>query len=128
MKLTEKHYLAITLLATGLTSKETAEQVGVTPEAVSRWKADFKFKAELNMMLKTAQIEAQDKLRHLSSLALSTIEEIMLDCEAPHKERLTASLKILEIVKIKPPYIGSTNPQVLRKEKEQDDLLESYNL
>ena len=52
----------------------------------------------------------------------------MLDVEAPHKERLTASLKVLEIINIKPSYIGSTNPQVLRKEKEQDDLLEQYNL
>ena len=128
MKLSEKHHLAITLLATGLNSKETAEQIGVTPEAISRWKADFDFKAELNSLLKVAQEEAQNKLRFLSSLALSTIEEIILDAEAPHKERLTASLKILELVKIKQPLVGSTNPQVLIKDKEQDDLLESYNL
>ncbi len=128
MKLSEKHHLAITLLATGLNSKETAEQIGVTPEAISRWKADFDFKAELNAMLKTIQVEAQDKLRHLSNIALSTIEEIMLDSDSPAKDRLSASIKVLELANIKTGVVGSSNASVLRNQKEQDDLLESYHL
>ncbi len=128
MKLSEKHHLAITLLATGLNSKDTAEQVGVTPEAISRWKADFHFKAELNSLLKVAQEEAQNKLRFLSSLALSTIEEIIQDIDLPAKDRLNASIKVLELINVKAGVIGSTNASVLKSEKEQSELLESYNL
>jgi transcriptional regulator with XRE-family HTH domain len=128
MKLSEKHHLAITLLATGLNSKETAEQIGVTPEAISRWKADFAFKAKLNTLLKGAQEEAQNKLRYLSSLALSTLEEIIQDIDLPAKDRLNASIKVLELMNVKAGVIGSTNASVLKSEKEQSELLESYNL
>lgn len=128
MKLTAKHHLAITLLSTGLNSKETAEEIGVTPEAISRWKADFDFQAELNLLLKTIQTEAQDKLRHLTSLALSTMEEIMLDTDLPAKDRLSASMKVLELMNVKAGVIGSTNASVLKSEEEQSELLESYLL
>jgi hypothetical protein len=109
-------------------NRETAEEIGVTPEAISRWKADFYFQAELNSLLKTIQIEAQDKLRHLSNIALSTIEEIMLDSDSPAKDRLSASIKVLELANIKTGVVGSANASVLRNQKEQDDLLESYHL
>ncbi len=128
MKLTAKHHLAISFLASGLNNKETAEEIDVTPEAISRWKADFDFKAELNSLLKVAQEEAQNKLRSLSSLALSTIEEIIQDIDLPAKDRLNASIKVLELMNVKAGVIGSTNASVLKSEKEQSELLESYNL
>lgn len=128
MRLTAKHHLAISFLASGLNNKETAEEIDVTPEAISRWKADFDFKAGLNSLLKVAQEEAQNKLRFLSSLALSTIEEIIQDIDLPAKDRLNASIKVLELMNVKAGVIGSTNASVLKSEKEQSELLESYNL
>jgi len=128
MKLTAQHHKAIELIVSGINGKNAAEKIGVTQETISRWRSDFDFQAALNAMLKTAQQESKDKLRYLSGIALSTIEEIMLDTEAPYKERLTASLKILEIVDLKTSSIGSTNTSVLEKEDQQYKSLESYLL
>ena len=118
----------VTLLARGSNGKDTAEKLGVTTETVSRWRSDFDFQAALNQLLIEAQQESKDKLRHLSSVALATLEDLMSDLDTSAKDRLTAALKILEITNVKTGVIGSTNANVLKSEKEQDDLLESYNL
>ena len=128
MKLTPQHYKAVEYLATGMNVKSVAEELGIAAETVSRWRADFNFQAALNVILEDAQQTAKDRLRHLAGVALDTIEAVLTDSEAPAKDRLTAALKVLELTKVTPDRIGSSNAQALRTQKEQDDLLESYGM
>ena len=114
-------------MSQGFNNLKVAEQLEIAPETVSRWKQDFVFKAELNKLQIENQEYHRDKLRSLNSVALETLESIMMNEENP-RERLTAAIKILEITKLKPAQIGSTNPMTLRKEKESDDLLDQYLL
>ncbi len=126
MKLTPQHHKAIILLSEGLNNKEVAEQLKLAPETISRYKADFNFKAELNSLL-NANLEAQqDKLRSLTSVALETIESVLVDNEAPHRDKITAAFKVLELTRLKQGRIGSSNPTTLQKQSEEDSLLDSY--
>jgi len=128
MKLSAQHLKAIEALAMGKNVKNVAKELGIAPETVSRWRGDFEFQASLNAMLEEARQSTKDRLRHLSNVALDTVEEILTDCEAPHKDRVTAAFKILELVSTSTGNIGSTNAAVLKREKEQSDLLESYGM
>ena len=127
MKIQAIHREAVLLMSQGFNNLKVAEQLEIAPETVSRWKQDFVFKAELNKLQIENQEYHRDKLRSLNSVALETLESIMMNEENP-RERLTAAIKILEITKLKPAQIGSTNPMTLRKEKESDDLLDQYLL
>ena len=128
MKLTPRHNKAIELLASGATVKGVAKELGIAPETVSRWRGDFDFQAALNALLEEARQSTKDRLRHLSSVALDAIEAVLLDEEAPHKDRVTAAFKILELTNTSTGNIGSTNAAVLKRDKEQSDLLESYGM
>ena len=128
MKLTPQHHKAIECLAMGKNVKSVADELGIAAETVSRWRADFNFQAALNAMLEEARQSTKDRLRHLSGVALDTIEAVLLDEEAPHKDRVTAAFKILELTNTSIGNIGSTNAAVLKREKEQSDLLESYGM
>jgi len=123
MKLSAQHLKAIEALAMGENNKVVAEKLNLAPETVSRWLADFEFKARLNSLIEESHQATKDRLRHLSSVALETIEEIMSDSEAPPLVRVTASLKILELTKLKCGAIGSDNPEVLKKREEEDSLM-----
>jgi len=126
MQLNPTHYLAIDMLMTGASNKEIAKKLKVAPETVSKWRSDFNFQAELNAQLKNNLEESQERLRHLTGVALDTIENVMTDKETPAKERLTASLKIIEITRLTQSRIGSTDPDILAKEYDNDKLLDSY--
>ncbi len=128
MQLTPQHNKAIECLAMGKNVKSVADELGIAAETVSRWRADFDFQASLNAMLEEARQSTKDRLRHLSSVALETIEAVLLDEEAPHKDRVTAAFKILELTKTSAGNIGSTNATVLQSQKEQNDLLESFGM
>ena len=126
MKLTPQHLRAIEHLAVGETNKSVAEKLDIAPETVSRWRSDFDFQAVLNKMLHESKKSAGERLRTLTDTALATIEVVLNDSEAPHKDRLAAAFKILELTKIAPGQIGSPNPETLRTQKERDDLLDSF--
>lgn len=128
MKLKPVHHEAVLLFVAGVGNKDISKKLKVTPETVSIWKHDYAIQAEINKILLHNSNAVSDKLRALSSIALETIEAIMQDKEAAPKERLTASLKILELNRVRPSSIGATNEAVLKKEAEQDDLLNSYGL
>jgi len=128
MKLSPQHRRAISLLAQGMSNKAAAEELGLAPETVSRWKSDFDFKAALNELLQENQRAQQERLRALSSTALTTIETIMTDSTTPAKDRLTAALKVLELTQIAPEKIGSSNADVLAKEDENNKFFESLAL
>lgn len=128
MKITPQHHQAAQLLAMGHTAKKVADDLKVDPVTVSRWKADYNFQALINSLILDAQQETGERLRSLAASALTTIENIMQDNEAPPKDRLTAALKVLEMVKVEPSQIKSTNPAVLEHEAKQRDLLDEYRL
>ena len=128
MKLTTQHTRAIELLALGETGRSTAQKLGVSEETVSRWKSDFDFMAALNSLLQDNKEAVQARLRSLSEVALETIESVMNDPDVPAKERLMASFKVLELSNINATAIGSNNPEVLEKEKQSKDFLESLSM
>jgi len=101
MKLNPTHYLAIDMLASGESNISIAEKLSVAPETISKWRGDLAFQSELNSILKATQEAAIARLHSLSTTALETIEKIMVDKEAPHKDRLTASVKVLELLNIR---------------------------
>ena len=127
MKLNQKHKKAILLISQGLNGVAAAKEMSVTPETLSHWRQDFDFQAELNYLFKEQQNYQRDKLRTLNSKALDALSELIDDAENP-RVRLAASLKILEVTKLKLSRVGSSNPEVLKKEKEQADLLSEYLL
>jgi len=101
MQLNPPHYLAIEMLVSGESNKAIAEKLSVAPETVSKWRGDLVFQTELKSVLKANQEAAITRLHNLSGIALETIEKIMVDKEAPHKDRLTASIKVLELLNIR---------------------------
>ena len=128
MKLSPQHHLAIQHLAMGENNKSVAEKLNLAPESISRWRGDLDFQAVLNSVLAENRESTKDRLRHLSAIALETIEAIMTDSEAPAKDRLTAALKVIELSNISVGRIGSNDAAILRKEKAQDDFMLNIGL
>ena len=128
MELSAKHLTAIELLISGSKTTEVGKALDIRYETVSRWKSEPEFQSEMNKRLGSIKLESQNRLNALTGTALTTIEQVMTDEDCPHRERLNAALKILELTRLKPTRIGSTNAAILKSEQEQSDLLESYQL
>jgi len=126
MKLTPTHLKACDLLASGMSNMEVSKEINTAPETVSRWKNDFDFAARYNGILNARQTAAEEGLRELSAIAIDTIKSIMTDTEAPSRERLAAALKIIEVNKLRPARMQSSNPVELEEEKKRDELLGDY--
>lgn len=123
MKLSPQHLKAIEYLAMGENNKSVAEKLNLAPETISRWRSDFEFQAALNLLLTENRETTKDRLRHLSAIALETIEAVMTDRDAPAKDRLTAALKIVELSKLSVGRVGSSDAAILRKEKAENDFM-----
>jgi len=130
MKLKPVHHRAILLMAEGTTNKAIAEQLKVAPETVSSWKGDYDFKASLNKLLQANNAEMQDRLRHLSGIALTAIESVIIDPETPAKDRLTAALKVIEITQLETRDISVSDSKVLKAQAQEDNEMykELYDL
>lgn len=109
----EKQQQAILLLATGKTGTQVAEQLKVTPKTISTWRHNPEFQAELNKHLLDIKEAHSERLRSLCTTALQIIENSLNDENVPVKEKLTASFKLLELGRVKPSLIGSTDPMIL---------------
>lgn len=109
----EKQQQAIILLATGKTGSEVAEQLKVTPKTISVWRSEPEFRAELNKHMLDIKTANAERMRSLCGVALQTIETCMLDEDTPVKEKLNASFKLLELGKVSPSEIGSTDASEL---------------
>lgn len=125
MKLTAQHHKAIELLAMGETNKSVSISLEVAQETVSRWIGDCDFSAALNGLIDENKKATQERLRNLSALALSTIEQVMTDDKTPPKDRLTAALKVIELAGVTVARVGSNDPAKLRQEREDDKFLDS---
>lgn len=88
---------AALLLVEGRKQGEIAEEMGIAPETLSRWKAEPGFRAELNRLLLAMREASINRIRSLQATALQTIEDVMTNSEAPAKDRLAAAFRILDI-------------------------------
>lgn len=113
----EKQQQAILLLATGKTGAQVAEQLKVTPKTISTWRHNPEFQAELNKHLLDIKEAHSERLRSLCTTALQIIENSLNDENVPVKEKLAASFKLLELGRVKPSLIGSTDPFELALDK-----------
>jgi uncharacterized protein YjcR len=118
MKLTAQHYEAMNYLIQGVNGRDTAAKLGVTEETVSRWKHDYDFQAAMNARLHENQQMIEEKLRYLSTMALQIVENIMSSPESSNKDRLSAACKVLDLARVQPGKIKSTNPLILKLDHE----------
>ncbi len=91
---------AATLLVSGMSATDVAKEIGIHPSTISVWKTDPQFESTMNVLLREQRDACKEKLRALGHDALSAIEEIMKNGKTPAKERLTAALKIVEMLGI----------------------------
>lgn len=91
---------AATLLVSGMSATNVAKEIGVHPSTISVWKIDPQFESTMNVLLREQRDACKEKLRALGHDALSAIEEIMKNAKTPAKDRLTAALKIVEMLGI----------------------------
>ena len=80
--ITAKQAEAATLLMTGLTAREVAEKIGVTPETISTWRRSKSFNDILAYLRDEKLIAGLDQLRGLQQVALETIKHLMLNSES----------------------------------------------
>tara|TARA_R110002073_G_C9274244_1_gene564599 strand:- start:464 stop:826 length:363 start_codon:yes stop_codon:yes gene_type:complete len=113
----EKQQQAILLLATGKTGAQVAGQLQVTPKTISTWRSNPEFMAELNQHMLDIRTANSERMRNLCTVALQTIENGLLDDKTPVKEKLTASFKLLELSRVLPLQIGSTDARKLDLDK-----------
>jgi hypothetical protein len=127
---------AIDLLVSGKNDKETAELLGLSRTAVTKWRLyDPVFQATLNLRRTEVWGAGIDRLRSLIPKALDALAEEMESKENPN--RLKAALEVLRIAQLSAGGLaqGPTDPdEIVRKIVEQrrrqahgplDDFLDS---
>lgn len=88
---------AARLLAGGVSGKQTAEQVGVRPETVSRWKVDPAFQEEIDHCLD--EIAQGDPKRRAVSLVPQALDVLVVGMKHPEgATRIRAAAAILQFV------------------------------
>lgn len=95
-KLTPKQLKAIPLMAQGMSGKEIAEEVSVTPQTVSEWKKLPAFMASVNSLRKEALSSARCQLQQTPNKAIQTLIDLM-DNSANDETRRKAALDILRL-------------------------------
>jgi hypothetical protein len=91
-QLNEKQKTAIEgILSCRMSMKEVAESVGVTPETVSRWKAQPDFQIELQARRSEIWQDIHDRAKDACALAL----EVLISCLRSPDERLKQSTAIV---------------------------------
>ena len=85
---------AAVLLATGTLSKDVADTVGVTPQTISAWKRNPKFRATVAQLLSQAEVEALDALR---AYLPRIVERLGKMIDSPDSSALKAAQLILRI-------------------------------
>lgn len=86
---------AIQLLVSGARGVDVAQELGVTPETVSRWRALPVFQAALNMAIRDSYQATIGSLRDAKTEALGVLREL-LQAE-DERLRLSAALSVLRL-------------------------------
>lgn len=93
--LSTKQERAALLLVSGRTTKQVAEEVGVRPETLTRWKGQPEFVALLNQLRAEALQAAVDKLRLAAADAAQGLIELSRADDVPPDVRRRACLDVL---------------------------------
>ena len=113
-QLNEKQHAAIRMLLLGSTQSAVAEQVGTTPETLSRWiNTDTLFIATLNYQRKAAYDSVVNRMRGLAHSAVDALE-ISLESEDEMIRLKTAQtiLKMISLDSIQAPNDPITEREV----------------
>ena len=113
-QLTAIQLQAVMKLVEGRNVSETAQELQVCRETVSRWKnSDPVFIAELNRQREELWENAQERLRHLVGAAVDTLEDAVIEGD------LKAAIEVLKTLKlhgnISPPSEPTDTDAVLRQ-------------
>ena len=126
-KLNENQLLATHLVAIGKNGKQIAGELSVAEETISRWKKLSEFQAEVNAILLECRDNAKQRLRNLLTNSLDLLEAEMNNPESRH--RVNIALKMLQLVRIHALVhedIGSVNPEIVQKIKEDKDFKDLF--
>ena len=126
-KLNENQLLTTHLVAIGKSGKQIAEELSVAEETISRWKKLPEFQAEINAILLECRDNTKQRLRNLLTNSLVFLEEEMNNPESRHKVNI--ALKMLQLVRIHALVhedIGSVNPEIVQKIKEDKDFKDLF--
>lgn len=96
-KLSRKQELAIISLLMEPTITVAAEKTGVSEATLWRWLQQEQFQEAYREAKRQAVAQAIARLQQVSSEAVNTLREIMLDGEAKDTARVTAAKAVLEM-------------------------------
>ena len=96
--LSDKQRLAVDLLASGRSMKDTALTVGVDPRTLFRWRQDESFREELSQRRRELRSIASDRLGALLEPALDVLEQQLND--RYDRARFRAAATILRLARI----------------------------
>lgn len=96
-KLSRKQELAIISLLMEPTITMAAEKTGVSEATLWRWTQQEQFQAAYREAKRQAVAQAIARLQQVSSEAVNTLREVMLDTDAKDTARVTAAKTVLEM-------------------------------
>jgi len=76
---------------------EAAQVAGIGERTLYSWLADKDFQEQYRTARRAVVAQAMAQLQRVSSLAVSTLADIMSDSEAPASSRVSASKAVLEL-------------------------------
>ena len=117
MKMNEKMFAAVTLLALGNSVKQTAERLAVTPKTITTWRGDPGFMAAVNQAMRDVREAQVRRLSTLADKALETIEDSFNNDLLKPEDKVKYSFKVLELCKIQPEEIGETSADKIRVQR-----------
>lgn len=93
--LTAQQWQAVALLTSGMRAVDVAQQVGVTPETISRWRAVPLFTAAYNQSVRDAYSATIGQVRDIAAEAIQTLRESLQSKD--ERVRLSAAMAILRV-------------------------------
>ena len=93
--LTAQQWQAVALLTSGLRAVDVAQQVGVTQETISRWRATPVFMAAYNQSVRDAYSATIGQVRDIAAEAIQTLRESLQSKD--ERVRLSAALAVLRV-------------------------------
>ncbi len=122
--LNESQLLGAQLLAAGESGKVVAEKLNVAPETISRWRKQPEFEAYVNALLLDAHEATENRLRGgVATQALDVVESLLQDPEVPARVKLSAALKILEMVGACHEKIGPTDAEEVVQHHAAEEMM-----
>jgi len=118
---------AIEALLSGSTKQAAAGAAGVTPRTISRWLDQPEFIEALNRRVDQAVTDATRRMAGSLDGAITVMQDVMTDAEAPASVRLRAAQAFTDIMirlaAMKSGYASNMGPHqiIVRYEDEMDD-------